>query len=180
VGGSARPLATLSLPYGYPHGGSVEDHHWSSIPSSPRWTDTITPVIVENQFGHGTVIYSAADIEAGTSTAHDPLFVGLIRSLLNDVPAFEADTHPAVWVTAFDQPEGKRTILSFLNFQAELPVLPIADLTFRLRAPANGRFTRLAILPPGDELPFIVDSAGTLSAALPHLGAFAMLSAEYE
>lgn len=179
-GGNAQPLATLSLPYGYPHGGSVGDQNWASIHSSPRWSDTATPVIVENRFGRGSVIYSAADIEAGTSTAHEPLFVGLIRSLLDDVPAFEADTHPAVWVTAFDQPESKRTILSFLNYQAELPVLPIADVPFRLRAPANGRFKRLAILPAGTDLPFSLDGAGTLSAVLPQLDAFAMLSAEHE
>lgn len=138
------------------------------------------PVIVENRFGRGTVIYSAADIEAGTSTAHDPLFVALIRSLLDGVPAFEADTHPAVWVTAFDQPEKGRTILSFLNYQDELPVLPIADVRFRLRAPAAGRFTRLAILPEGRELAFDLDAAGALHATLPHLGEFAMLSADYE
>ena len=179
-GSSARPLATLSLPYGYPHGGSVEDRNWASIHSSPRWTDTEIPAIVENRFGRGTAIYSAADIEAGTSTAHDPLFVGLIRSLLEGVPAFEADTHPAVWVTAFDQPDQGRTILSFLNYQDELPVLPIADVRFRLRAPANARFRRLAILPEGCELPLDLDAAGTLHATLPHLGDFAMLSAEYE
>ena len=179
-GGQAQPLATLSLPYGYPHGGSVEDHHWASIHSSPRWTDTEAPVIVENRFGRGTVIYCAADIEAGESTAHGPLFVGLIRSLLDGVPTFESDTHPAVWVTAFDQSEQRRTILSFLNYQDELPVLPIADVPFRLRAPANAQFTRLSILPEGRELPFELDAAGTLRATLPRLGEFAMLSADYE
>ncbi|MEI8079749.1 MAG: alpha-amylase family protein, partial [bacterium] len=46
-------LATISLPYACPHPGSIRDHHWASIHSSPPWQDSATPALVRHRFGHG-------------------------------------------------------------------------------------------------------------------------------
>lgn len=121
TGGAGEVLAALSLPYGYPSPGTVKDHRFASIHSSPPWEDTEHPTIVRT----GNVIYSASDIEAVDAEANEALFVHLIRSLLGE-PTWSADAHPSVWVNVFDQPEHGRWVASFLNCTADLPAVPVA------------------------------------------------------
>jgi len=175
----ATTLATLTLPYGYPSEGSVDASDWSAIHSSPPWKDTDRPVVVENDFGKGRAIYSAADIECGDSEAHEKLFLTLLRSLLPPTVSFEASTHPSVWMTVFDQEDNKRQIVSFLNYQIELPVIPVTDIRFRLQAPAGRRFSRLLLLPEETEIPCEIDESGHLSAEIDKLDQFVMAAAEY-
>lgn len=177
---TGKVLAKLSLPYGYPHGGAVEDHHWASIHSSPPWEDTDIPAIVETHHGDGSVIYSAADIETAASEQGGAVFVDIIKSLLGDAPSFEADTHPAIWMTAFDQEGSKRMIVSFLNFQEELPVIPVSKVPFILRAPNGRHFKKLLALPDEKEMPFNITSDGSLVASVHDLAMFQLLAAEYE
>jgi len=174
-----RALATLTLPYGYPHTGRIGDHNWASIHSSPPWEELDVPAIVEHAIGTGRVIYSAADIEAGDDRGHESLFIALIRDLLGHPPSFEADTHPAVWMTAFDQPERRRWIVSFLNYQQEHPVLPVTEVRFRLCPPPGCRFTALHRLPEMTPISFDVLEDGRLEGELPGLGMFEMIAASY-
>ena len=55
----AGMLASLNLPFAN-EWGDMCNQRWASIHSSPPWQDTDTPVIVENSYGKGRVIYSAA------------------------------------------------------------------------------------------------------------------------
>ncbi len=119
--GQGTSLATLMLPFGYPSEGEIGGKDWASIHSSPPWQALDVPTVVENSFGKGKAIYAAADVEGREAPANQQLFVSLIRRLLGRSPRFEAHTHPAVWVTAFDQPENQRTTVSFLNYQDALP-----------------------------------------------------------
>lgn len=176
---TGRPLATLTLPYGYPFGGAVGDQKWAAIHTSPAWDNTDRPLIIDNDYGKGRSIYSAADIEAGGSEVHDKLFLALIRSLLGGAPSFAAEIHPAVWMTVFDQAEAKRRIVSFLNYQSALPIIPIPHGQFRLSPPEKQRFRRLVRLPDGKEVACRIDDAGNLSAAIADLGHFSMFAAEY-
>ena len=120
VGGTSEVLAARTVPYGYPAAGTVKDHRFASVHSSPPWTDTDQPMIVRN----GNVVYSASDIEALDAEANEALFVHLIRSLLG-APTWTADTHPSVWVNVFDQPDRGRYVATFLNCTADLPPVPV-------------------------------------------------------
>ena len=176
---SAEVLATLNIPYGHPAQGSVEGRDWSSIHSSPPWTDTGLPALVRNRVGKGRVIYSAADIESGDGAAHERLFVALLRELLPCPPAFEADAHPSVWMTVFDQPERRRQVVSLLNNTGELPVAP-GGASISLYAPEGYRFTGLISLPDKMILQARIDADGSLTAEIESFGMFAMLAATYE
>ncbi|MBE9549325.1 MAG: alpha-L-fucosidase [Proteobacteria bacterium] len=178
--GSGEALAKLSLPFGYPHDGTTSDQNWASIHSDPPWTQLEEPSIVSNRYGKGRAIFSAADIEAGDSEGCSKLFVGLIKELLGEAPAFTANTHPAVWMNAFDQPQQNRCTISFLNYQLETPVLPIANIPFELKPPEGKQFTRLLRLPEMTEQPMQLNEDGRLIAELPELKAFAMYAAEYQ
>lgn len=178
-GGAGKTLATLVLPYGYPSEGSIGGKDWASIHSSPPWTSVNAPTIVENSFGKGRVIYAAADVEGVATPANRQLFVALMRRLLGSTPRFAATTHPAVWVTAFDQPDQRRTVMSFLNYQRDLPVLPIANVQFQLQPPPGQAFGKVRMAPGGEELAVTRECEGVISGALPSLDIFAMITAEW-
>lgn len=128
-------LGTVTLPYGSPHDGSVFDHNWASIHSYPPWEDTSTPALVRHQYGKGMCVYSAGDIECVASEVNDRLFLALLKELTCDDFRWSADAHPCVWVSVTHQPENKRFLIGFLNFQERLPVIPISKAAFRLKVP---------------------------------------------
>jgi hypothetical protein len=175
-GGTA--LAHLTLPYGYPAKGNVRDHKWASIHSSPPWHATEHAALVANDFGAGHVVYCAADIESIDAEANEALFVSLIRSLMPRAASFSAQTHPAVWVNAFDQRDRSRMIISFLNYQADLPATPVL-CEFSLRPPTGSRFTALTLAPDDKPLNYTVGADGTLTAKLDRLDVLALAVATY-
>jgi hypothetical protein len=133
----AETLAALTLPYGYAHPGSVSDTHWASIHSSPPWEETDRPLIVRKCFGAGEAVYSAFDLEAGDTPEHDALFLSLVRGLLPRPPAVEVETHPFVWMSAFEQTD--RLAICLLNYQTDDPPLPVPRATVRARLSGDRR-----------------------------------------
>lgn len=176
---AGRTLMTLTLPFGHPSRGSAEGRDWASIHSFPPWTHSAIPTVVEQQVGRGRVIYSAADIEAGESSAHAALFLHLVGRLLGPNRSFEADAHPCVWMSAFDQPDRSRWVVSLLNYQEALPVIPLSEVRLRLLAPASLQFTTIRQLPEARELPVKRLAAGAIEVTLPRLERHAMIAADY-
>lgn len=172
-------LATITLPYGYPDRGAVENTSWASIHSSPPWDETDRPALLHARRGLGEVIFSAADLECFEDDAHDSVFKHCIRKLLAAQASIEADTHRAVWVGGFAQPANNRIVLSFLNNQAELPAIPIADVRFWVRLPKGTTCTIVRIAPDRCRLTFQETPAGVVSAILPKLSAFEMVVVDY-
>jgi hypothetical protein len=172
-------LATLTLPYANPAQGTVFDQNWASIHSSPPWEDTDAPVIINHQFGDGQTIYCAADIESVDSEVNSRLFLSLLRRLLNGEPSYTADTHPAVWMNVFHQEENAAFLVGFLNYQAQLPAIPIRHIPFSLRPPEGKHFTGLMALPEETTVNFTLDTKGTLHAEVQNLNVFQLLRAQY-
>ncbi len=177
--GSADVLATLNLPFGYPSEGSVGGRDFASIHSSPPWRDVNVPTVVENAYGKGRAIYSGADVECGTSPKSRDLFLALIRRLLDKPLRFASATHPAVWVTAFDQPENRRTVMSFLNYQNQSPVIPLCTVPFEIRPPEGQVFGTARLLPGGEPLTVERDKDGTIKGTLKDLNLFKMISVDW-
>lgn len=177
---NGTPLAYLSLPYGYPSEGTVGGRDWASIHSSPPWEDRSNPTVIENSYGGGSAVYSAADIEASTDPKAAALFISIIRHLLPDEPRVTSDAHPAIWTAAFDQASLRRTTLSFLNYQSDLPVLSVGQVPFTLRPPPGERFARVVIAP--DEVPLDVEiyADGSVSGVVQDLRLFALLLVYWE
>jgi hypothetical protein len=176
---SATVLASLTLPYGHPATGSVEGRDWSSIHSFPPWERTDRPMILEQDFGSGRAIYSAADLESGSTESHDALFLHLLRRLLGDDVATSCDAPPAVSMSVFEQPERQRWIVSFLHAPRDLPQQSPLPFRFQLRRDDGRRFVRLSRLPEGAPACFETTPTGALLATVDALQPFAMYAADY-
>ncbi len=171
---AARPdvevLATLTLPFTDP----ADPFHFASIHNNPPGVETESPALVRNRFGRGQAIYAASDLES--VEAHREVFVRLIRLLAPSL-TLEADAPRAVEITLFHQPERKRYLINLLNFQKELPNIPVEDICIRLRLDGK-QPTRALLLPDEQPLPF--DVAGDrLTLRAPRLETFAMLAVDY-
>jgi hypothetical protein len=158
-------LATLTLPYGYPAVGTVFDRNWSSIHAWPPHEDTDRPVVVAG----GGCVYSSVVLE----TTDGELFVRLVRRLLGGRERFSAHAHPAVWMTAFDQPD--RMVACFVNYAADPPAVPMTDVRFTLRpaVPVSGVW----LAPGGAALAHERRPDASIEAILPRLEEFAMVVA---
>ena len=172
-------LATLTVPYGYPSRGSVQDHRWASIHSSPPWEDLDLPMMVSNEFGAGRAIYSSGSIESVNGDAESRLFIATVRSLLGAPASFTAQTHPAVWMSVFDQPDRKRLMISFLNVQADLPIIPV-PAKFSMQVPGGGMLKSLMSVPDGRSLRFSTSLNGMVTAEIESVHLLSMLIANYE
>jgi hypothetical protein len=155
-------LATLSLPFGHPDTGDINDHRWSSIHSFPPWEESESPVLVERRTGAGTALYCTFDLERDDADADQRVFTGLIRGLLADKWSVGCDGHQRVWLSAFEQPNDGGIRVALLN----PPPAADIDLTLRVRAREGRRFVAVDDLSSGGDRPFTVDGTGDLECRI--------------
>jgi hypothetical protein len=170
----ARPgaeiLATLTLPFTDP----ADPVHFASIHNNPPGVDTDHPAAVLNRYGQGKAIYVAGDLES--LEIHRAVFANLLGLLCGSFSA-GADAPGAVEITAFHQADHKRFIVSLINFQKDLPNIPVDGIRVKVRL--DGRTPqRVALLPDGATRPFAVRD-GYLEFTAPRLETFAMFAVEY-
>jgi hypothetical protein len=77
----------------------------------------------------------------------------------------------------FYQEENRRYIVNLLNFQQELPNIPVSDIKLRIKT-EDKTFSRVVILP--EEIPLNFESReGYLEIEIPRLDTFLMLGIYY-
>jgi len=169
----AKILATVTLPYTDPKDIS----HFASANSNPPGISTDLPSIVLNQYGKGKVIYSAGVLELMKEDDHRSVFINLIKLISNRPFFFEADAPKSVEVTLFHQEDKKRYLIDLLNYQAELPNIPVSDIKIRIRLD-NKKPQRLILLPEGKKLDFKIEG-NYIEFIAPKLETFLMICLEY-
>jgi len=168
----AKVLGEMVLPYTDP----ADPIRFASIHSNPPGDPAGYPSIVEHRFGKGKTIYVAGDLEAMES--HRRIFVNLIRRLASRPFAFESDAPTPVEITRIDQPEHNRTLIHVLNFQNEMPNLPVCDVTVRVLA-GKKTVKRLTLAPKGTAVAFR-KKKGYVEFTLPKLETYALYELSYE
>ena len=158
-------LATTTLVWPAP-----DASRFASIHSNPPWQATSRPEIVLNHFGKGKAIYCASPIET-IETLGDTL-VRLLRRLQTDF-RFEAEAPAAVELTLFHQPELHRYRLTLVNFQKDLPNIPIDQIPVRLRLPE--KVHRVIALPGNQVLPH-TEHDGVVQFTAPRLETLGMIA----
>ena len=156
----AEVLATVTLPYVPIESEHPIGSHFADIESDqPALTPGSDPALVQNAFGKGRAVWLAAPMEAvskaqssGSPSGAAPpevnakLVLSVLRRVLPGPYRFEAETHPTVEMTLFDQPEKKRLLAGLLNMQLEFPAFP-ARATVRVQLPSGRRVTRVFSVP---------------------------------
>lgn len=167
----AQVWATTTLPYSDPD----DWERFTSIHSDPPGIATGDPAVVCHRYGQGRAIYSTAALEA-----HAPfhgIFVNLIR-LLCPRPSFTAKAPPVVEVTAFWQADHNRHVVSALNFQEQMPNVPVHGARLSLRTD-DRQVRAIRILPDGPEVEFSVEG-GYASFVSPPLEVLRCFAVEYD
>lgn len=163
-------LGRLTLPLADP----ADPNQFSSIHNNPPGPATDHPSVVLNSFGKGRVIYSAYDLER--DEAGRDAFVGLIRLLAGEF-SFEAEAPAPVELVLFHQPDQNRYILNAINFQEELPNIPVDGIVVTLRM-TSGAASSVHLLPDGTSLAFEKTDSG-IRFTLPRIETFQMIAVNY-
>jgi len=169
AGEGATVLSTITLPYTNP----ADPEHYASIHNNPPGRPTDHPAVVLNRFGAGQAIYAAGDLES--MDPHRDVFLRMVRTLAGDF-SFEAEAPRCVEITAMRQTGRSRTIVSLVNFQKDLPNIPVHDIRVSLRLD-GAEPKRLLLLPEGTDWPFTVEG-DRLSFTAPVLETLLMFALE--
>ena len=170
----AEVLGEVVIPYTDP----ADPHHFASIHNNPPGIWTGNPALVLNRFGLGKCIYSSIDLEQYEFSRD--LFNNLIQFLVGPY-SIETNAPKSVEITVYNQAETSRFNLRFLNFQKELPNIPVDDIHIQLRIQDKSP-KQVSLLPDRSPLPFQVkkeDGGITLDFSLPRLETFLMVEVVY-
>jgi beta-galactosidase GanA len=167
---NARVLAKIVLPYTDP----ADITRFASIHSNPPGIPTNYPSLVMHSYGKGNVIYSAASLE-GAEYARS-IFINILK-LFQQPYSFEADAPASVEVTLFQQADQNRLIINLLNFQKDLPNIPVDGIKVRVRVTGMTP-SELALLPEGPEMMYSYWD-DVVEFESPRLETFHMFSLEY-
>lgn len=166
-----KVLGKIVLPYTDPK----DTNRYASIHSNPPGINTDYPAIVLNQFGKGKAIYVTGDLE--NSDLHRKIFINLIKLLTNSF-SFEAKAPQPVEITAFHQEDKRRFIINLINFQKELPNIPVDGIKVKMRLDEKSA-QRLVVLPEEKELDYKIKN-DYAEFTVPRLETFLMLALDYE
>ena len=169
----AKVLATITLPYTDPK----DIDRFASIHCNPPGFSTGYPSVVLNEYGKGKVVYVAADLEIAKQEPHRLIFTKLIKMLCSKPLSFETDAPKSVEITLFHQQDKKRYLINLLNFQAELPNIPIEGIKVRIRLDKKEP-KRLIKLPEGKELAYET-TKGYVEFISPRIETFLMFALDY-
>lgn len=173
VHSNAQVLAMISLPFTDPKGTL-----YASTLADPPDKATDYPALIFNPFGKGKVIYAAGAIETWEHDAQRTIWGRIIRKLASRSFYFEAQAPKSVEIMLYDHPEQNRLIIHLLNFQSELPNIPIDGIELRIWI-GNKTPEQVSILPKDEVLEFMVEN-GYVEVTAPRLENYLMLSIRYK
>jgi len=167
-------LATITLPYTDPGDSS----RFASIHSNPPGVATESPAFICREFGKGKVFWSAASLESVDSDPHRQVFFRIIRELAEKPFTFSAEAPQSVEITVFEQAEQKRYLINLVNFQRDLPNIPVSGVGVNLMM-GTKQVERVIVLPDEHELSFDIEG-DYISFEAPELDTFLMLAVDYK
>jgi len=132
---TAQSLAKVVLPYFDPADGD----HYASIHSNPPGRPTEFDALTINRFGRGKCIYLYSSILGTQHDAHQQFALSLLREqhIESDI-LLESNAPACVEVTVLKSNatgSGDHYLLCLVNWQDELPNIPVHDITAMLKLP---------------------------------------------
>lgn len=167
----AQVLGTLTLPYTIPS----DARRYASIHSNPPGIATGYPALVVNHCGAGQAIYCTLALEG--AEMHREVFANLVRLYASPF-SVTADAPKAVEMTTFLQADKQRYLISLVNFQKELPNIPVNGIQVRVNL-GSATVRQLLLLPESQPWPFQA-ADGYVEFTAPTLETLAMFALDYE
>lgn len=175
----SKVLARITLPFVDPGVGRNIGSQFAAIHSNPPALQPGSePSIVQHAFGKGQSVWVACGIEGSEEWVDRQLVLSLVRRLLPGPCRFEVESHPAVEMTLFHQPERKRLLASLLNLQRQLPQVPV-PATVRVLPLPGQRVHRVLRLPQSTPVPF-VEAQPYIEFQVEPFDTLAMFALDYE
>jgi len=169
----AAVIAKTILPYLDPD----DDSCYSTAIADPPMISTELPCCVMNQYGKGKSLYCAGGIDGMTFDKHRKVLESLLRHLCKKPLKFETNAPKPVEITVQHHPDHHRLIISIVNFQEELPNIPVHNLWIKLNL--NGLSPKTFLkLPDETEYPYEKED-DFIRFELPVLNDFAMFALSY-
>jgi len=165
-------LAQLALPFTNP-----KDYmQYVSQHNNPPGQYTGKPALVLNRFGNGTSLYCAADVERYEH--HASIITGWLNHIAGDDWLIKSDAPKAVEITTFHDAEKKLYSLRLLNFQRELPNIPVCNTKVSVRL--DGKVpTAVRLLPENKTIDFQVEQ-GYVTFTVPEVETLQLVNVEYK
>jgi hypothetical protein len=167
-------IGELALTYTDPKDNNL----FASAISNPPGKYTKHPALTINKYGRGLAIYSAGDLERMTYEKHKKIFSGIMMSLLNK-PVFETDAPKPVEIIVFRQEKKKRLIINILNYQKQIPPVPVHDLHVKINTWGK-KPVRLIRVPEEKAVVFEMSADGRVEFIIKKVEMFAMFILEYK
>lgn len=115
----------------------------------------------------------AAALECGDHETQRAVFLRLLEELAGGRYRVQTDAHKAVEFTLFHLAERGRYLFCTINYQQELPNIPLHDISIRLDLGA-AQAAEVRRLPSGENLVFAQNDSG-VNFVLPRLVDFEMI-----
>jgi hypothetical protein len=129
---------------------------------------------VLNHYGRGEALYAAGALESSDVTRE--VFANLVRLLAAPFTA-EAVAPKPVEMTVRHDVEGSRFLISLVNFQKDLPNIPVDGIRVRFR-PGQRQVQGLTLLPDGEPWPYET-ADGAVEFTAPKLATLRMFALHY-
>ncbi len=119
-----------------------EINRFSSAISNPPYIFTDEPSLTMNNYKKGKVLYSCGAIESAKNHSPKVVFSNIINKLIEN-PTIKTNAPTPVHVNLFADEENEKYLLNILNFQEQLPVIPVYDMEVWINT--NGRTISSAV-----------------------------------
>ncbi len=150
-----------------------DPEHYTSIHSNPPGRSTGCPGLTINSYGKGRCIYLAPPLLALQQDAQEKFGAWLFEQYAPGSLVAAANIPPAVELTLLRSTTSPAWLVGLVNYQTELPNIPVHGLRLRLRLPVS-RPQACTCISDGKALPFSFED-GILSFEIPQLDTIEMV-----
>ena len=167
---TAQPLAKVAEPLFDP----ADIEHYASIHSNPPGPAGHFDGLTVNRFGKGTCVYLYSDIVARQEDAQDQFMAGLFREHTPSGIVLDCEAPVCVEITLLEATACRGYLVCFVNYQQDLPNIPIRDVHAKLRLPDNFTPTSCRAV-SGDAAVRVDTQEDTLTIDVPELKTVEMI-----
>lgn len=169
---SATTLARIAEPLFDP-----DARAYASIHSNPPGRTTDAAGLAVNSFGNGTCVYLASPVLSLQQDAQQMFGQWLFRTFSPSTVILDTNAPPCVEITVNRSTVEDAWLIGFVNYQKELPNVPVHDLSVTLRLP-GAELVRCIRVSDGSPMQPLTDENG-ITLRIPRLETIEMVELKH-